>query len=110
MTRTWTEVADGVRVCQARLYTTSSTVIEADGRALLVDPALEPSELVRAGRGPRLAGLRVAAGVATHAHYDHLLWHPDFGDAPRWASGTAAAAVPSTARNCSNSSVRCRTG
>jgi hydroxyacylglutathione hydrolase len=32
----------------------------------------------------------VAAGFATHAHYDHLLWHPGFGRAPRWASGRAA--------------------
>lgn len=31
-------------------------------------------------------GYRVRAGIATHAHHDHLLWHPLFGEAPRWAS------------------------
>lgn len=31
------------------------------------------------------------AGFATHAHYDHVLWHPGFGDAPRYASRRAAA-------------------
>ncbi len=91
MTRTWTEVADGIRVCQARLYTTSSIVVAEHGRALLVDPALEPTELIDLAADLAAAGLRTAAGVATHAHYDHLLWHPDFGDAPRWASRPAAA-------------------
>jgi glyoxylase-like metal-dependent hydrolase (beta-lactamase superfamily II) len=31
-------------------------------------------------------GLTIGAGLATHAHHDHLLWHPRFGDVPRWAS------------------------
>ena len=38
-----------------------------------------------------LTALTVTAGFATHAHFDHLLWHPGFGDAPRWASAAAAA-------------------
>jgi glyoxylase-like metal-dependent hydrolase (beta-lactamase superfamily II) len=25
-------------------------------------------------------------GLSTHAHYDHLLWHPSYGSVPRWAS------------------------
>lgn len=34
--------------------------------------------------------LTVIGGFATHAHHDHLLWHPRFGDAPRWASAETA--------------------
>jgi glyoxylase-like metal-dependent hydrolase (beta-lactamase superfamily II) len=26
------------------------------------------------------------AGVATHGHYDHVMWHPDLGEVPRWAT------------------------
>jgi glyoxylase-like metal-dependent hydrolase (beta-lactamase superfamily II) len=33
----------------------------------------------------------VTAGFATHAHHDHLLWHPGFGAAPRWASAQTQA-------------------
>lgn len=31
-------------------------------------------------------GLVPVAGLANHAHYDHPLWHPRFGDVPYWAS------------------------
>ena len=31
-------------------------------------------------------GLPVVAGFSTHPHWDHLLWHPRFGDAPRYAT------------------------
>jgi hypothetical protein len=28
---------------------------------------------------------------STHVHYDHVMWHPDLGDVPRWATpGTVA--------------------
>jgi glyoxylase-like metal-dependent hydrolase (beta-lactamase superfamily II) len=32
----------------------------------------------------------VAAGFATHAHHDHVLWHPELGGPPRWASQSVA--------------------
>ncbi|WP_225224303.1 MBL fold metallo-hydrolase [Cellulomonas sp. JH27-2] len=69
---------------------TTSTVVVHDERALLVDPAWQPDEL--AGLAAELAGRRwtVVAGFATHAHHDHLLWHPGFGGAPRFASPRTA--------------------
>ena len=35
-------------------------------------------------------GLTVVAGWATHAHYDHVLWHPRFGAARRYATPETA--------------------
>ena len=32
----------------------------------------------------------MAGGFATHAHHDHVLWHPRFGDVPRWSSAVTA--------------------
>ena len=59
-------------------------------RAVLVDPAWLPDELDAIADELAERGLRVTAGFSTHAHHDHLLWHPRYGDAPRWASaGTA---------------------
>jgi glyoxylase-like metal-dependent hydrolase (beta-lactamase superfamily II) len=80
------EVAPGVHVFTSALCTTTSTVVVRDGHALLVDPAWQAVELDGIATWLRDNGFTVAAGVATHAHHDHLLWHPDFGAAPRWAS------------------------
>lgn len=84
------ELVRGVHVATSALCTTTSTVVVRDGAALLVDPAWQPSEIVRIADHLDAHDLVVTAGVATHAHHDHLLWHPRFGDAPRWASARTA--------------------
>jgi len=85
------EVADGVLVATSRVMSTTSTILWRDGEALLVDPAWLPDELDALADELVARGLRVVGGFATHAHHDHLLWHPRFGSAPRWASAATAA-------------------
>ncbi|MEO6701165.1 MAG: MBL fold metallo-hydrolase [Jatrophihabitantaceae bacterium] len=80
------EVASGVLVATSRRYATTSTIVVSATTAMLVDPAWEPDELAAIADALAERGLRVGAGFATHAHHDHLLWHPRFGDVPRWAS------------------------
>lgn len=80
------EVARGVMVATSRIMSTTSTVVEANGSALLIDPSWTPGELDGLADACDTKGLRVISGFATHAHHDHLLWHPRFGDVPRWAS------------------------
>lgn len=80
------EVADGVLVATSRRYATTSTVVVSADHAVLVDPAWDPDELAALADAVQARGLAIGAGVATHAHHDHLLWHPQFGDVPRWAS------------------------
>lgn len=84
-----------VLVATSRRELTTSTVLLAGPvgvatHALLIDPAWDPDEL--AGIADDLArwGLTDVGGIATHAHYDHLLWHPGFGEGPRWCSPTTA--------------------
>lgn len=89
--RELTEVAPGVLVATSRRYATTSTVIASGGSAVLVDPAWEPDELAELADALQALGLTVTAGFASHAHHDHLLWHPRFGDVPRWASATTVA-------------------
>lgn len=84
------EVAPGVLVTTSSLYVTTSTIVTHAGCALLVDPGWVPSELRRLAAVLAGHSLTVAAGWSTHAHHDHLLWHPSFGAAPRWATPTAA--------------------
>jgi len=80
------EVAPGVLVATSRTMTTTSTVVVHGRDALLVDPAWHPDELAALADEIDTRGLHVVAGIATHAHHDHVLWHPRFGDVPRWAS------------------------
>ncbi|WP_418277046.1 MBL fold metallo-hydrolase [Isoptericola jiangsuensis] len=89
-------VADGVLVATSRRLATTTTLVVGGagptGRAgLLVDPGWEPHELVALADDVRDLGVEVVAGFATHAHHDHLLWHPLLGDGLRWATATTAA-------------------
>ncbi|ARC57835.1 Hydroxyacylglutathione hydrolase [Frondihabitans sp. 762G35] len=59
-------------------------------RVLLVDPAWEVDELESLADALDERSLRPVAGFSTHAHHDHLLWHPRFGDVPRWSSAETA--------------------
>lgn len=90
MSRTAVEVAPGVHVMTSRRYATTSTVVVGDGDALVVDPCWDADELAGVAGFLGSKGARCAAGLATHLHYDHVLWHPDLGDVPRWASSWAA--------------------
>lgn len=91
MARTFAQLAPGVHVRTSRVMHTTSTVVEASGQALLIDPAWLPDELHAIADWIDGHGFRVVGGFATHAHHDHLLWHPRFGDVPRWASAQTAA-------------------
>ncbi|WJX99647.1 MBL fold metallo-hydrolase [Curtobacterium sp. 458] len=89
--RELTEVAPGVLVATSRTMSTTSTVIHDGRAAFLVDPAWMPDELAGLASTIGDRGLSVTGGFATHAHHDHLLWHPGFGAAPRFASAATAA-------------------
>jgi glyoxylase-like metal-dependent hydrolase (beta-lactamase superfamily II) len=80
------EVADGVSVATSRIMSTTSTVVARRGGALLIDPGWLPGELDGLAETLQVRDCQVLAGFATHAHHDHLLWHPRLGDVPRWAS------------------------
>lgn len=84
-------VAPGVLVATSRVMRTTTTLVVRDRSGVLVDPAWRPDELVALADDLDALGVRVTAGVSTHPHHDHLLWHPRFGDVPRWASARAVA-------------------
>ncbi|MGM0386523.1 MAG: MBL fold metallo-hydrolase [Actinomycetota bacterium] len=89
------EIAAGVWVFTSRVMLTTTVVVAggptSSGRgALLVDPAWEPDELAGIADWLDRNALTVVAGWATHAHYDHVLWHPRFGTAPRYATTETA--------------------
>jgi glyoxylase-like metal-dependent hydrolase (beta-lactamase superfamily II) len=90
-----TEVADGVWVRQSAWVWTNSIVVRGEKGLILVDPGIDGSELNELADDLDRLGLPVVAGFSTHPHWDHLLWHPRFGEVPRYATvaGAHAASV-----------------
>jgi hydroxyacylglutathione hydrolase len=84
------EVAPGVFVATADLYTTTTTVVAGDdGGCLLIDPALTVDDLAALAGWLSARGLRPVAGWSTHPHWDHMLWSRSLGDVPRYATPRA---------------------
>jgi glyoxylase-like metal-dependent hydrolase (beta-lactamase superfamily II) len=92
MTSRLEEVAPGVWVATSRRYATTSTVLlDGLGGAVVIDPAWDPDELAAIPADLAELGVRCVAGLATHEHYDHVMWHPALGEVPRWSTpGTVA--------------------
>ena len=86
-----TEVADGVWVRQSEWVWTNSIVVRGDDGLILVDPGITGAELDELADDVDALGMPVVAGFSTHPHWDHLLWHPRFGDVPRYATAAGAA-------------------
>jgi glyoxylase-like metal-dependent hydrolase (beta-lactamase superfamily II) len=84
------EVADGVWVRQSEWVWTNSIVVRMEDGLILVDPGITGAELDRLADDVDALGLPVVAGFSTHPHWDHLLWHPRFGDVPRYATADGA--------------------
>jgi glyoxylase-like metal-dependent hydrolase (beta-lactamase superfamily II) len=84
------EVADGVWVRQSEWVWTNSIVVRGEDGLIVVDPGIEGSELEELADDVDRLGIPVVAGFATHPHWDHLLWHPRFGEVPRYATTAGA--------------------
>jgi glyoxylase-like metal-dependent hydrolase (beta-lactamase superfamily II) len=87
------EVADGVWVRQGSWVWSNSIVVRGDSGLILVDPGIDGSDLNQLADDVDRLGIPVVAGFSTHPHWDHLLWHPRFGDVPRYATSDGARAA-----------------
>lgn len=85
------DLAPGIMLATSEHDSTNTVVLASISEALIVDPAWSPSELDDLAGQLADRGLRTLAGISTHAHHDHLLWHPGFGSAPRFASRSTRA-------------------
>jgi hydroxyacylglutathione hydrolase len=88
------EIAPGVFVFTAPLYTTTTTVVTgAGGGCLVIDPAVTAADLAALAGWLAARGLRPVAGWSTHPHWDHLLWSAALGRPPRYATPAAVSAA-----------------
>ena len=84
------QLAPGVLVGTSRFMATNTVIVTAGQRALVIDPGVHADELDALAVDVLRRRLDVVGGFATHAHWDHVLWHGDLGDVPRWASTRTA--------------------
>ncbi|GAB3292981.1 MBL fold metallo-hydrolase [Epidermidibacterium keratini] len=80
------EVAPGVLVATHDYSTTTTVVLDGSDGALVIDPAISVTQIDAMAATLRGWGRAIRAGFATHWHWDHVLWRPALGDAPRYAS------------------------
>ncbi len=80
------QVADGVWVRQSEWVWSNATVVRGEDGLILVDPGIDGADLNQLADDVDRLRIPVVAGFSTHPHWDHLLWHSRFGDAPRYAT------------------------
>jgi glyoxylase-like metal-dependent hydrolase (beta-lactamase superfamily II) len=85
------QVADGVQVHQSELLANNAVVVQGRAGVLLVDPGLTGDEMACLASDLAGLGQRVVAGFATHPDWDHVLWHPQLGEVPRYGTARCAA-------------------
>ena len=86
-----TQVADGVLVHQSGLIRNNAVVVQGRAGGLLVDPGTTDDEMACLANDRSELGEIVVAGFATHPDWDHVLWHADLGDVPRYGTARCAA-------------------
>ena len=88
-----TQVAQGVLVHQSELLQNNTVVVQGESGVLLIDAGLTGSEMTCLANDLRESGQAVVAGFSTHPDWDHVLWHAQLGDAPRYGTARCAAAM-----------------
>lgn len=83
-----TQVATGVHVHTSEFVLSNAVVVEGDAGVLLVDPGITAAEIDCLAADVR--GRAVVAAFSTHPDWDHVLWRPALGGAPRYATARAA--------------------
>jgi glyoxylase-like metal-dependent hydrolase (beta-lactamase superfamily II) len=88
-----TQVAEGVLVHQSELLENNAVVVQGRAGVLLIDPGITGEEMVCLANDLRELGQPVVAGFSTHPDWDHVLWHAELGEAPRYGTARCAASM-----------------
>ena len=86
-----TQVAEGVLIHQSELLQNNAVVVQGRAGVLLIDPGVQGSEMACLANDLRELGQPVVAGFSTHPDWDHVLWHAELGEAPRYGTARCAA-------------------
>ncbi|WP_236542631.1 MBL fold metallo-hydrolase [Spiractinospora alimapuensis] len=75
---------------QSELLQNNTVVVRGRDGVLLIDPGITGEEMTCLTNDLGALGQPVVAGFATHPDWDHVLWHPRLGDAPRYGTARCA--------------------
>ncbi|HEY0374706.1 MAG TPA: MBL fold metallo-hydrolase [Amnibacterium sp.] len=84
------QVAEGVLIHESAFCRSNTVVVDGEAGVLLVDAGILGEELACLAQDLADTGRTVVAGFSTHPHWDHLLWHPALGPAPRYGTARCA--------------------
>jgi len=87
------QVAEGVLVHESGFIQSNSVIVQGRDGVLLIDPGITRSEMATLANELRDLGQPVVAGFSTHPDWDHVLWHADFGEVPRYGTARCAASM-----------------
>jgi glyoxylase-like metal-dependent hydrolase (beta-lactamase superfamily II) len=87
------QLADGVLIHQSEFIQSNAVVVQGRAGVLLIDPGITGDEMADLANDLRELGQPVVAGFSTHPHWDHVLWHAEFGAAPRYGTARCAADI-----------------
>ncbi len=87
------QVADGVLIHQSELLQNNAVAVQGRAGVLLIDPGITGDEMVALANDLRELGQPVVAGFSTHPDWDHVLWHTELGEAPRYGTARCAAVM-----------------
>ncbi|MFI1355248.1 MBL fold metallo-hydrolase [Streptomyces sp. NPDC020898] len=85
------QVAEGVLIHQSELIQNNTVVVQGRAGVLLIDAGITGDEMACLANDLRELGQPVAAGFSTHPDWDHVLWHAELGEAPRYGTARCAA-------------------
>ncbi len=85
------QVAEGVLIHQSELIQNNAVVVQGRDGVLLIDAGITGDEMACLANDLRELGQSVVAGFSTHPDWDHVLWHPELGEAPRYGTARCAA-------------------
>ena len=85
-----TQVAEGVLVHQSELLENNTVAVRGRAGVLLIDAGITGEEMTCLAHDLRELGQHVVAGFSTHPDWDHVLWHAELGDVPRYGTARCA--------------------
>jgi glyoxylase-like metal-dependent hydrolase (beta-lactamase superfamily II) len=87
------QITEGVLIHESEFLQSNAVVVQGKAGVLLIDAGITGDEMADLANDLHELGQPVVAGFSTHPHWDHLLWHAKFGEAPRYGTARCAAAI-----------------
>lgn len=84
------QIAADVLVHESAFMQSNAVVVQGPTGVLLIDAGLQSDEMICLSNDLRQLGQAVKVGFSTHPHWDHLLWHTEFGPTPRYSTARCA--------------------